>query len=50
MWKLSLDVENEPPVKIERPVKIEPPVKNEYFFRNVSMRIIVASLLNSNVC
>ena len=32
MWKLSLDVENEPPVKIE------PPVKNEPFLRNVSMR------------
>jgi len=23
MWKLSLDVENEPPAKIERPVKNE---------------------------
>ena len=29
MWKLSLDVENEPPVKIE------PPVLNEPFLRNV---------------
>ena len=32
MWKMSLDVENEPPVKIE------PPVKNEPFLRNVSTR------------
>ena len=29
MWKLSLDVENKPPVKIE------PPVLNEPFLRNV---------------
>ena len=32
MWELSLDVENEPPVKIELPVKNEP------FLRNVSSR------------
>ena len=32
MWKLSLNVENEPPVKIE------PPILKEPFLRNVSMK------------
>ena len=38
MWKLSLDVENEPPVKIEPPVFFVPPVLNEPFLRNFTMR------------
>ena len=35
MWKLSLDVENEPPVYIEPAVLIKPAVLNELFLRNV---------------
>ena len=35
MWKLGLDVENEPPVKIEPPVLFELPIINELFLRNL---------------